>query len=184
MPYGNLYFGENGFFYKKMDSSGNHHDFSLAAVCNQPHFLNNKHVRGASVRPVKTANKRAMKKRSLYCHIVPGPIVPAPLIPSIPSIPSILALNKKQTYTTMAISKDGSIYAIDGINGGGTGLFAYNSDGSNKWISPFLLYESSEGSSLTIGSDGTIYVSDTNCYFYAITDYGSYGLNNPNLVIL
>ena len=176
MPYGNLYFGKNECFYKKIDSSGNHHDFSLAAVCNQPRFLNNKRLHGARVtrvRPIKAANKRAIKKRSLYC-----PIVPAPSIPSIP------ALNIKPSYKSMAIAKDGTIYAINSINGGGTGLFAYNSDGSNKWINPFLLYASSEDSVPTIGSDGTIYVGDTNCYFYAITDYGSYSSNNQNLVIL
>ena len=222
MPYGSLYFGKNGFFYKKMGGGGNHRVQSLAAICNQPQDLNNRYITGAGVGAVTISNRRAMQKRSancsFYCPIAsnvkptPPPINPCLLLPSVtpyqvcspwPQIgglynsnsgyspfiakynnpPTSATMNIYQMNTSMTIAKDGTIYVIgfyyNPDTSPNTGLFAFNSNGSSKWTSPFQLNGNSQGSAPTIGPDGTIYFGDTNLYFYAIKDYGSYGSNNP-----
>jgi len=103
----------------------------------------------------------------------------SPFVAKYGTPPSSINMNIFQINTSMTIAKNGTIYVI-GYTGTSTGLFALNSDGSNKWTSPYLLNGSSEGSAPTIGPDGTIYFGDTNCYFYAITDLGTSGINNPN----
>jgi hypothetical protein len=107
----------------------------------------------------------------------------SPFIAKYKNPPVSVNLNIFQINTSMTIAKDGTIYVIGyympSSDAPYTGLFAFNSDGSTKWTSPYQLQGASEGSAPSIGPDGTIYFGDTNAYFYAIKDYGSYGAINP-----
>ena len=59
MPYGNFYYGKNGFFYKKSGATGARYNPSLAAICNQPQDVNNRYVPGAGVGASSVAQRRA-----------------------------------------------------------------------------------------------------------------------------
>ena len=60
MPYGNFYYGKNGFFYKKSGATGARYNPSLGAICNQPQDVNNRYVPGAGVGASSVAQRRAM----------------------------------------------------------------------------------------------------------------------------
>lgn len=60
MPYGNFYYGKNGFFFKKSGVIGARYNPSLGAICNQPQDVNNRYVPGSGVGASSTAQRRAM----------------------------------------------------------------------------------------------------------------------------
>jgi hypothetical protein len=59
MPYGNFYYGSNGFFFKKNGGGGTSRVLSLGAICNQPQDVNNRYIPGAGVGASSTAQRRA-----------------------------------------------------------------------------------------------------------------------------
>jgi len=59
MPYGNFYYGKNGFLFKKNGTIGGRYNPSLATICNQPQNVFNKYVYGAGVGASSTAQRRA-----------------------------------------------------------------------------------------------------------------------------
>lgn len=67
MPYGNFYFGKDGFFYKKMGGAGGRKNPAIGVICNAPQDLNNRYIVGAGVGASSMANRRAMRKRATMC---------------------------------------------------------------------------------------------------------------------
>jgi hypothetical protein len=67
MPYGNFYFGKDGFFYKKMGGAGGRKNPALGIICNAPQDLNNRYIVGATVGASSMANRRAMRLRASTC---------------------------------------------------------------------------------------------------------------------
>ena len=65
MPFGNFYFGKNGFFYKKMGGAGGRKNPVLG--CNGTVNLNNRYIAGAGVGATNVANRRARLQRSSTC---------------------------------------------------------------------------------------------------------------------
>ena len=59
MPYGNFYYGKNGFFFKKSGTTGARYNPSIGAICNQPQDINNRYVPGSGVGASGTAQRRA-----------------------------------------------------------------------------------------------------------------------------
>ena len=71
MPYGNFYFGKDGFFYKRMGGAGGRKNPILN--CNGPVYLDNRYTAGSGVGATTIANRRARLQRastcSPFCHI-------------------------------------------------------------------------------------------------------------------
>jgi len=63
MTYGNFYFGQNGFFYKKK-SSGSRRNPSIGLICNQPQNIWNQYVSGSGVGGHSIATRRAALLRA------------------------------------------------------------------------------------------------------------------------
>ena len=59
MPYGNFYYGKDGFFFKKMTGGSVRHNPSIGLICNQPQDVNNRYVSGSGVGASNIANRRA-----------------------------------------------------------------------------------------------------------------------------
>jgi hypothetical protein len=59
MTYGNFYFGQNGFFYKKKTAGGSRWNPSIGLICNQPQNIWNKYVSGSGVGGHSVATRRA-----------------------------------------------------------------------------------------------------------------------------
>ena len=67
MPYGNFYYGKDGFFYKKMTAGGARRNFPIGAICSQPQDINNSYVPGAGVGGTSIATRRAKLIRATKC---------------------------------------------------------------------------------------------------------------------
>jgi hypothetical protein len=68
MPYGNFYFGPNGFLYKKNGAIGNRHNPSLGLICNRPQDTNNKYVYGSGVGAKNPSIRRRLKRHATICN--------------------------------------------------------------------------------------------------------------------
>ena len=68
MPYGNFYFGKDGFFYKKMGGAGGRKNPALGVICNTPQDLNNRYIAGSGVGASSIANRRAKLQRATKCY--------------------------------------------------------------------------------------------------------------------
>jgi hypothetical protein len=68
MPYGNFYYGKDGFFYKKMTAGGARRNFAIGAICNQPQDIFNSYVPGAGVGGTSIATRRAKLIRATKCY--------------------------------------------------------------------------------------------------------------------
>ena len=68
MPYGNFYYGKDGFFYKKMTAGGARRNFPIGAICSQPQDINNSYVPGAGVGGTSIATRRAKLIRATKCY--------------------------------------------------------------------------------------------------------------------
>jgi hypothetical protein len=67
MPYGNFYFGKDGFLYKKGGNVGNRRNPSLGLLCNQPQDINNRYISGSGVGATTVSTRRALQTRSTTC---------------------------------------------------------------------------------------------------------------------
>ena len=67
MPYGNFYYGKDGFFHKKMTGGGVRRNFAIGAICSQPQDVNNSYVPGAGVGGTSIATRRAKLIRATKC---------------------------------------------------------------------------------------------------------------------
>jgi hypothetical protein len=66
--YGNYYFGQSGFFYKKQVGVGGRKNPKYGLICNQPQYLYNKYKPGNNgVGAQSTANRRAKNRLSTIC---------------------------------------------------------------------------------------------------------------------
>jgi hypothetical protein len=68
MPYGNFYYGKNGFFFKRMGGVGNRRNFAIGAMCNQSSDIYNSYVPGAGVGGTSIATRRAKLIRATKCY--------------------------------------------------------------------------------------------------------------------
>ena len=68
MPYGNFYYGKNGFFFKKSGLVGGRKNPSIGSICNQPQDVNNKYVPGSGVGGNSIATRRAKLIRATSCN--------------------------------------------------------------------------------------------------------------------
>jgi hypothetical protein len=68
MPYGNFYYGKDGFQYKKNSGGGVKRNYSLDLMSNQPQELNNKYVPGSGVGATNISNRRAMLNHATSCY--------------------------------------------------------------------------------------------------------------------
>ena len=205
MPYGNLYFGKDGFLNKKMGGAGIRKNPVIK--CNGSIDLNNRYVSGSGIGASTISNRRAKLQRSAtcspFCIPKPIPIPPVPpfdpcsllpkntpyqlcspwpkfggiyntntaLSPFISSQKGILYWKSKTNsllFSSPTIASDGTIY-IGSTNGS---LYAFNSDGTTKWITPPQISAAFQ-SSPTIASDGTIYIGCSNGILYAFNSNGS-----------
>ena len=66
MPYGSLYFGKQGFFFKKAATAGNSR-IAFGLNCNAPQNLDNRYISGSGVGASSVANRRAKQRRSTTC---------------------------------------------------------------------------------------------------------------------
>ena len=67
--YGNYYFGQTGFFYKKQVGVGGRKNPKYGVICNQPQYLYNKYKPGISgVGAQSTANRRAKNRLATVCR--------------------------------------------------------------------------------------------------------------------
>ena len=150
MPYGNFYYGKNGFFFKKSGAIGARYNPSLAAICNQPQDLNNRYISGSGVGAVTVSNRRAQINRAAKCN----PFCPTKMSTDVCSLlpsstpyqvcspwPQFGGLfNNQQRRTPIVASQTGNIL--------------WQSQNTNNLI---LITTSSP----IIASDGTIYIGYT-----------------------
>jgi hypothetical protein len=64
MTYGNFYFGQNGFFYKKKTAGGLRWNPSIGLICNKSQNIWNKYVSGSGVGARSVATRRAALLRA------------------------------------------------------------------------------------------------------------------------
>jgi len=64
MPYGNFYYGKQGFLFKKSGAIGSRYNPSLGAICNQPQDVNNRYVPGSGIGASSTSQRRAKLNHS------------------------------------------------------------------------------------------------------------------------
>jgi len=65
---GQLWYGENGFLYKKKGGAGVRRNPSYGVICNQPQNVWNKYVPGAGVGASSVANRRAKLRIATSCN--------------------------------------------------------------------------------------------------------------------
>jgi len=65
MTYGSLYFGKDGFLYKKNGAVGNRRIFSLGLICNQPTDINNTYVSGSGVNGAVSSTNYAIRRKMI-----------------------------------------------------------------------------------------------------------------------
>jgi hypothetical protein len=184
MTYGSLYFGKDGFLYKKNGAVGNRRIFSLGLICNQPTDINNKYVSGSGVNgAVSSTNyaiRRKMIRNSANCvnnscsinYFYLG--VPLNGSPSVtPSNTTCSALLPQDTPYQVCSPFPfwGGLYS----NNRRLSPFVGSQNGNQKWSktidyapdTPYVFC------SPIISKDGTIYITDTsNSYLYAISKEG------------
>jgi hypothetical protein len=87
MTYGNLYYGKEGFFYKRSSVGGVRRVLSIGSICNQPQNIFNKYVNGSGVGASSVFARRAKINRAAFCNstgrCVIGKNIPSPIQPSL-----------------------------------------------------------------------------------------------------
>ena len=71
MPFGNFYYGKDGFFFKRMGGAGGRKN--PVVRCNGPIDLNNRYVAGSGVGASSISNRRARQRAttcSPFCHLL------------------------------------------------------------------------------------------------------------------
>jgi hypothetical protein len=68
MTYGNFYYGERGFLYKKQTAGGSKLVQPIATICNQPQNIYNKYVPGSGVGASSTSQRRAKLLYATSCN--------------------------------------------------------------------------------------------------------------------
>ena len=65
MPYGNFYYGKDGFLYKKQGAIGARRNFPLGLICNQPADLNVKYTPGSGVSGAVSSTNYAIRRKMI-----------------------------------------------------------------------------------------------------------------------
>ena len=121
MPSGSLYYGPNGFAYKKMGGGGVSRipGVKYNAMCFQPYTLDNRYVNGSGVGANSVAVRRAKRFRSSNCFGFCNQALNASLpelrnpknpitIPPGGAVPNVPRRNPKGTYNQVVYhSSDG-----------------------------------------------------------------------------
>lgn len=68
MSFGSLYYGKDGFLFKKNTGSGNRRNPKMGLICNQPQDINNRYIPGAGVGASSIATRRAKNFRATNCE--------------------------------------------------------------------------------------------------------------------
>jgi hypothetical protein len=159
MPYGNFYYGSNGFFFKKNGGGGTSRVLSLGAICNQPQDINNRYVSGSGVGASSTAQRRAKIMRAATCY----PFCPQPIIPTVVNTDSeVNPCNLLPTNTPYQVCSPqpqfGGIYNNQQrrtpIVASKNGTIAEGNQATSNLVT-------SSTSSPIIAADGTIYIGYT-----------------------
>jgi outer membrane protein assembly factor BamB len=175
MTYGSLYFGKDGFLYKKNGAVGNRRIFSLGLICNQPTNINNKYVSGSGVNGAVSSNnyaiRRKMIRNSANCVNNSCSInyfyLGYPL--SYNNTCSLLLPRVTPYQVCSPFPFWGGLYN----NNRRLSPFVGSENGNQKWRKT-IFNSSSSYTCPIISKDGTIYITDyTNGYLYAVNKNGT-----------
>ena len=184
MTYGSLYFGKDGFLYKKNGAVGNRRIFSLGLICNQPTDINNKYVSGSGVNGAVSSNNYAIRRKMIRNS--------ANCVNNSCSI-NYFYLGYPLSYnnTCSSLLPRVTPYQVcspfpfwGGLYNNNRRLspFVGSQNGNLKW-SKTIFSSNSSYSSPIISKDGTIYITDySNSYLYAVNKDGiqKWSLNLSN----